>query len=193
MSFRTCWYLTSAMKAKASKRPCPITTLSAGNLDTYEINESLTGDYLWVNTNIGEAFPDVMTPLTWTAIRDLDEEMTIIPGFYILSGNICGRAYTNIRFSMQTKFGVDAKRFIETNRDLFGQTPEGMSIPIYPFSDWDPIKVLVPRMLRILKKFRKASKNQQQYLKSTPNWCKGMTERIQHVNMCYNVLRGGDH
>lgn len=42
----------------------PITTLRAGNLDTYEINESLTGDFLWVNTNIGEAIPDVMTPLT---------------------------------------------------------------------------------------------------------------------------------
>ena len=32
-------------------------------------NDSLAGDYLWTNTNLGEAIPDVMTPLTWSLVR----------------------------------------------------------------------------------------------------------------------------
>jgi len=74
----------------------PITTLSSGDLDTYEINESLTGDALWVNTNVGEAIPDVITPLTWSIVRALDIESGFVPGYYLWSGNICGRIYSNI-------------------------------------------------------------------------------------------------
>ena len=52
----------------------PITTVTSGNLNTYEINESLAGDALWVNTNVGEAIPDVISPLTWSIVRILDNE-----------------------------------------------------------------------------------------------------------------------
>ena len=31
-------------------------------------NDSLAGDYLWTNGNLGEALPDVMTPATWSFI-----------------------------------------------------------------------------------------------------------------------------
>jgi len=86
----------------------PITTLKPGNPDTYEWNDSLTGDFLWTNTNVGEAFADVFTPLSWSVIRALDEEQAAIPGYYLVSGNICGRAYTNISFllSVFPTFGI---------------------------------------------------------------------------------------
>jgi pyruvate,water dikinase len=32
-------------------------------------NDSLTGDYLWTSTNLGEAIPDVMTPCTWSLVQ----------------------------------------------------------------------------------------------------------------------------
>jgi phosphoenolpyruvate synthase/pyruvate phosphate dikinase len=41
----------------------PITTLIGHDPATGEHNASLTGDYLWSNTNLGEAFIDVLTPL----------------------------------------------------------------------------------------------------------------------------------
>lgn len=40
----------------------PITTLITGNPDTYEWNDTLDGDFLWTNTNVGEAMSDVFTP-----------------------------------------------------------------------------------------------------------------------------------
>lgn len=68
-----------------------ITTLTAGNLDTYELNYSLLGDELWTNTNVAEAIPDVYAPFTWSIGRQLDEALNFIPGYYIFSGNIYGR------------------------------------------------------------------------------------------------------
>lgn len=126
----------------------PITTLTAGNLDTYEINESLTADSLWVNTNIAEAVPDVITPLSWSIIRSLDLEVGAIPGYYIWSGNICGRVYSNIgqRFSAIVTIGVG----LETGRNLlgqiFGKIPEQIDIPLYPFSFKELMSHMLPRV-----------------------------------------------
>ena len=32
-------------------------------------NDSLIGDYLWSNTNIGETLSDVLTPFSWSIIQ----------------------------------------------------------------------------------------------------------------------------
>lgn len=65
-------------------------------MDTFEWNDSLSGDFLWTNTNVGESISDVVTPLSWSIIRALDEEHNVIPGHYLMSGNICGRVYSNV-------------------------------------------------------------------------------------------------
>src|SRR5690606_1314770 len=107
----------------------PITTLSAGNLDTYEINETLVEDTLWVNTNVAEAIPDIFSPLTWSIVRELDDEQSFIPGYYLWSGNICGRVYSNIgrRVSAIAAItGWDTKRILGLLGDLCGQTPEDL-------------------------------------------------------------------
>src|SRR5258706_10517407 len=41
----------------------------AQNPTIEEWNDSLAGDYLWTNGNVGEAVPDVMTPCTWSLIQ----------------------------------------------------------------------------------------------------------------------------
>ena len=75
----------------------PITTMQAYNSVTGEWNDSLTGDYLWTNANFGEAFPDVMTPFTWSMVErylhanGVGREKTRYP----LVGNIGGRLYIN--------------------------------------------------------------------------------------------------
>lgn len=101
----------------------PVTTLSPGNPDTYAWNDSLAGDFLWVNTNIGEAMPEVLTPLTWTLARALDNEINIVPGYYTLSGNICGRAYTNVNMSLSilSTFGVSIERGLKMITAAFGR------------------------------------------------------------------------
>ena len=159
----------------------PITTITSGNIDTYDINESLAGDALWVNTNVGEAIPDVITPLTWSIVRALDIESSFIPGYYLWSGNICGRIYSNIsqRLSAITGlYGIDEKRGMSLLGDLFGQFPEGMSMPVYPFKRLELIKVMLPGIKNLLKNTIKASKDMSQHIKDTPDWCSKMTEKI---------------
>lgn len=168
----------------------PITTLQDGNFDTYEINESLTGDFLWVNTNIGEAIPDVMTPLTWTILRVLDNEISTVPGYYLWSGNICGRAYTNInmRLSIWNAFGISAKRGMSLLKDVLGDVPEEMRIPIYPFSRFGLLKTVLPRVGRYFGKMLKAFRNINHYLEENPIWCKRMTEQIQKLKTKEELL-----
>lgn len=160
----------------------PITTLTSGNLDTYEINESLSGDSLWVNTNVGEAIPDVITPLTWSIVRSLDVESGFIPGYFLWSGNICGRIYSNIsqRLSAITAlYGFDVKRGMSLMGDLFGQFPEGMNVPVYPFARLELIKIMFPRIKNLIKNTMKASKNMHEHNKNTPEWCRNISEKIK--------------
>ncbi len=59
-----------------------------------EWNTSLNGDYLWSNTNFGEAVGGVMTPLTWSVIRFTLADWVFLPGHETV-GNIGGRPYVN--------------------------------------------------------------------------------------------------
>lgn len=168
----------------------PITTLKPGNPDTYEWNDTQTGDFLWTNTNIGEAIPDVMTPLTWSVLRSLDEESTVIPGYYIWSGNICGRAYTNISVALSIfpAFGLPMTFALKKMREALGQIPEGMSIPVYPFSRLHLIKEALPNVIRFKKKVAEASRHMQEHLAHTPDWCRRMTALIRNVQTKEELL-----
>lgn len=162
----------------------PITTLAAFNLETYEVNYSLVGDELWTNTNVAEAIPDIYPPFTWSIARQLDESMNFIPDYYVFSGNICGRPYMNIsrRVSMiSTVLGKDANSALKLLGDLYGQIPEGMKMPIYPFSRLQVLKVMLPIIARTTKQSLKVSKNLPKFLKETPAWCIEMRKRIKGV------------
>lgn len=161
----------------------PITTLITGNPDTYEWNDTLDGDFLWTNTNVGEAMSDVFTPLSWSIIRALDEEQMTIPGYYLFSGNICGRAYTNISYalSLYPAFGKDIKSLIKTMSEVFGQMPEEIEIPIYPFSKLGLIKGMAPKLKHRLKNIIKASKEIPEHLNESPDLRRRMTETIKEV------------
>ena len=149
----------------------PITTQKTGNLDTYELND----------TNVGEAMTDVFTPLSWSVIRALDEEQMVVPGYYLFSGNICGRMYSNVNMalSIYPAFGKDYKPVLKKMNDIFGQMPEGMNIPIYPFSGLGLIKAMMPGIMNTLKKSKEVTKAMPHYFTDTPNWCRTMKERIE--------------
>ncbi|MBB6214182.1 pyruvate,water dikinase [Anaerosolibacter carboniphilus] len=168
----------------------PITTLISGNLDTYEINESLVSDTIWVNTNVGEAIPDVVTPLTWSIVRDLDIESSTIPGYYLWSGNICGRIYSNIgqRLSAIIAMYGNAKIGLKILSEIFGQMPEGLTIPVYPLSRMDVLKAIVPRAKYYFKKYREISKIMPQHIQKTPDWCRRMREAIKKINTKEELL-----
>lgn len=168
----------------------PITTLKPGNPDTYELNDSFDGDFLWTNTNVGEAMADVFTPLSWSVIRDLDEEQMAVPGYYLFSGNICGRMYSNVNLalSIYPAFGKDYKPVLKKMNDIFGQMPEGMDIPIYPYSGLGLIKAMIPGIMKTSKKSKEVAKAMPNYLKDTPNWCRTMKVRIEGIKTSKELL-----
>ena len=98
------------------------------NAATGEWNDSLTGDFIWSNTNIGEAFSGVMTSYTWSLIGGAHDELNILPG-YAAAGNIGGRAYTNgsAMYAMLKALG----RTFTDMTEIGGRAelPEGMTIP----------------------------------------------------------------
>ena len=162
----------------------PITTLSAGNPDIYEINYSLMGDELWTNTNVAEAIPDVYPPFSWSIARLLDDAINFIPGYYVFSGNICGRPYMNISKRVSAIAAVTGKNdrsALMLLGDLYGELPEGMQMPLYPFSRIGVLKVMLPIVIRIAKQSIKAKRNYSEFLKDTPDWCINMRERINNA------------
>ena len=168
----------------------PITTLNPGNLDTYELNDSLVGDYLWTNANIGEAMSDPFTPLSWSIMRMLDKEQERLPGHYMLSGNICGRAYSNISLitSLAPAFGRDIKSLHTLMSSVFGELPEGVEIPVYPFQKWSLVKTMAPRVFHRLKCLARAFFTLGPYLKETAVWCRQLTARIEATETREDLL-----
>lgn len=145
--------------------------MNPGNPDTYELNYSLMGDYLWSNANVAEAISDVVTPFTWSILQKHDEEISVVPGYY-LWGIICGRMYSNVSQLISAASVLGTRGGIEKMGDIFGKIPKELSIPIYPFSKWGYIKEMIPKVIRYLKKTKAAAKNTSQFLKDTPDWCR---------------------
>ncbi len=168
----------------------PITTVRTSNLDTYELNESLDGDFLWSNTNVGEAMSGVMSPLSWSLIRDIDEEQSTVPGSLLFSGNICGRLYSNISMllSIYPAFGKDPRPTLKKLGDIFGQFPEGIDIPVYPFAPLALVKGMIPKVNNTLKKIKEGRKIAEQYLKETPDWCENIKIRIKNIKTKSELL-----
>lgn len=138
----------------------PVTSLRTINYDSYEINESLDGDFLWTNNNVGEAIPDVMTPFTWSLIRELDIECQRITGYYLWSGNICGRVYTNVSMllSIMPQFGLSLNWGKQLIGDVFGNIPNDIEVPLYPFEKVALIKELIQRGKKNVKRIKEAQK-----------------------------------
>ncbi|MCX2949251.1 PEP/pyruvate-binding domain-containing protein [Lentzea sp. NEAU-D7] len=104
----------------------PITSLRV------EWNDTLDGDYLWSNGNVGEAIPEVMTPVTWSLVKELSG--TAI-GPHRISGNIGGRFYLNI--STYTALGAavgKADEMLRAGEETFGRIPAGVTVPPLPMS-----------------------------------------------------------
>lgn len=158
----------------------PITTLQTIHYETYEVNESLDHNYMWTNNNIGEALPDVMTPLTWSLTRELDEETQKISGYYLWSGNICGRAYSNVSliFSFMGKFGMSLNFSKKLVGNVFGNFPADVDMPVYPFGYIELLKDVSWRGKRNFARIQAAKKNLTETLRRSRPWCEETVRRI---------------
>jgi phosphohistidine swiveling domain-containing protein len=151
-------------------------TLMGHNPATGEWNATLTGDYLWSNTNLGEAFIDVLTPFSYSVA--LLGAYELVAGM-LMSGNICGRLYFNMSLvvSMYSAFGIE-KRVLQMTETSLGRLPDDVEIPMIHFSLPYTLKHIVPKAIKAEMRQSKCRKGLAQWLASTRSWCMTMHQRI---------------
>lgn len=109
----------------------PITTLRRLDPRNYDINGTRSGCKLLTKTNVGEIFMKPVSPMTFSVLEKINE-MLGLPDWL---DNICGQAYMNISVmcSIQVAFGRTPEKAYEAVRELVGEIPEGVEVPISPF------------------------------------------------------------
>jgi phosphohistidine swiveling domain-containing protein len=146
----------------------------------FDWNESLHGDYLWSNTNFGEAVTEVMTPLAWSVLQFTLEDWIFIHG-YSTTGMIGGYPYLNISVfaSLFHALGRSRKQLMESMEStLYMQLPDGMDIPLLPASRWVILSGM-PALLRTQLKQRQGVTRLPAYLDENLGWFRGMRDLIK--------------
>jgi phosphohistidine swiveling domain-containing protein len=163
----------------------PITTLQGYNPATGEWNDSLTGDYLWTNTNFVEAVPDVMTPSTWSLVQILhfDTATAVMPRTLPLTGNICGRPYVNISLALSIfrATGMKPQDAVRRAEELFGRLPEGLDFAVPSLFTLPEILRLVPTNMKLEIQFRRRIKRMPEFVAEAPRRCESLRQRIEQV------------
>ena len=149
----------------------PITT--SGRPDPW--NDSRAGDFLWTNTNVGEAIPDVMTPATWSMVQvfltDAMATASIPP--YVGYGRIGGRIYLNVSVMMTLSgvVGVNENRFRTLTEEVFGRLPDDLEIPPVRVHRFAVLRAIAPMALHVLGEARRDVKQLAAYLADHAELC----------------------
>jgi len=161
-------------------------------------NDSLSGNYLWNNTNFGEAITETMMPMTWSVLQFTLDDWVFLPGLSTV-GNIGGQPYINISIfaSLFKALGRNRQQLLElTEGTMYMQLPEEMEIPIIPLSPKEIFKGLL-NLLRVQNKQAQGRKHLSTYLANNPEWFKQMKTRIQAeqskkelAHLWHNEIRG---
>lgn len=143
-------------------------------------NDTVKGDYLWTNGNLGEAIPDVMTPITWSFVRLFIHEAmsaSAIPGFDLV-GNIGGRFYMNLSpiYSMVAAFHV--KSWSSTVANVFGKVPDGLDVPTVKILNWDTVRRMVPGALGVRRRAKANLVGMRPFLAVSRQRCTDLRARI---------------
>ena len=138
-------------------------------------NDSRSGDFLWTNTNVGEAIPDVMTPATWSMVQvfltDAMATASIPP--YVGYGRIGGRIYLNLSvlMTLSAAVGVSEKRYRSLTEEVFGRLPDDLEIPPVKARKRDILRAVLPMALHVLGEARRDVKVLDAYLAEHPALC----------------------
>ncbi|MFJ3402808.1 PEP/pyruvate-binding domain-containing protein [Promicromonospora sp. NPDC090134] len=144
------WALHDGAPAILQARPV---TGAAGQVAVTEVwNDSLLGDFLWTNANLGEALPSVMTPLTWSLVRifmanAMADTDIGVPAY----GTIGGRFYMNLSTTETVAQALGMRKAVDAAyREVFGRLPGQPDIPVVPIGRGELIRRLLPMVGRNL-------------------------------------------
>ena len=151
----------------------PITTAEADGRDPW--NDSRSGNFLWTNTNVGEAIPDVMTPATWSMVQvflsDAMATASIPP--YVGYGRIGGRIYLNVSVmaALSGVVGVNERQFRKLSEEVFGRLPDDVVIPPVKVSWLQTAASVIPVAAHVLAEARRDARSLDEYLAGHPQLC----------------------
>jgi len=173
----------------------PITTLRGHNPVSGEHNDSQTGKFLWANTNLAEAYPEVLTPLSDSLHRLWGEDYLPMRqvGGHLLSGTIGGRAYVNLSLQVSAfrpLFGGDTRKALASIASVWGRVPEGIEIPLLPFSKREWFFQIMPKVLQLMAAMLKnRSREIESFLAQNPAWCEQMHAQVQTADKSEMLIR----
>ncbi len=179
------WALAAGELSVVQARPIttPAARPAAGPGEQW--NDSLDGDYLWGNGNVGEAIPDVMTPATWSFVELLMSRMTFPPSLpgYRGYGRIGGRCYVNVSMSisLEALAGISPRRFAALLGPVLGKLPPIEEIPRPRLPRWKATRLMVPAAVAMLRRVRASQKRMPQFLAGAPSRCERLRAEIEQA------------
>jgi phosphohistidine swiveling domain-containing protein len=164
----------------------PITGLTAAAGSGEQWNDSLDGDYLWSNGNLGEALPDVTTPATWSFIElFMPREISppTLPG-YKGWGRIGGRFYMNVSMSasLGRVAGISVRRFVRLSEPVFGTLPPAQEIPLIRLPRWRVFRLMVPVFATTMRRARMNYKRLPEFVAVAPGRFDELRAEIQRID-----------
>lgn len=163
----------------------PITTLRRLNMDTYEVNGSLSGRKLLTRTNVGEIFQHCVSPMTFSVL----EKINALLGLPDWLDNVCGQPYMNISVmcSAMVSFGKSREKAFEAVSDLVGNVPEGMEIPLTFFDK----KAFLRQIFHLLfpkNKSKLSRKEKHRMVAELPEIARGLMGQIKEIESKEELL-----
>lgn len=159
-----------------------ITTLPDKEIltDYFEWNSSKERHYLWTNNMVGDVFPEVMTPSTWSMWNTVLGNSF---GRHPAIGNIGGRLYLNYSFvySMMRKFGKNHEQTVNFLEAMISPPSENVDIPIIPISIKTILSEIIPYQIKTAWKQRKLKKNWHIITSAVPERCQKIRKKIAEV------------
>ena len=164
----------------------PVTGLTAAAGSAEQWNDSLDGDYLWSNGNLGEALPDVMTPATWSLVElFMPREISppTLPG-YKGWGRVGGRFYMNVSMSasLGRVAGISVRRFVRLTEPVFGKLPPAPEIPLVRLPRWRVTRLMVPVFVTTVNRARRNHKRLSEFVAGAPGRCDELRAQVQQAD-----------
>ncbi|MGW7452452.1 hypothetical protein [Streptomyces sp. NPDC054787] len=143
-------------------------------------NASTGTDSLWTSADLGEAVPEVMTPVVWSFVRQFMREVMV--GATLegrpMYGNIGGRSSMNLPVTATpaAAFG-QGRKFAQANELVFGRLPEGVGIPLLPASTLHVWRDTLGEAARVVSRIRANGKPLPKFLEEAPARCEDLRAR----------------
>ncbi|NPV43677.1 MAG: pyruvate, phosphate dikinase [Firmicutes bacterium] len=148
--------------------------------DNYEWNSSTRGYYLWTNNMVGDVFPEVITPSTWSVWKIVWGEGY---GGHPAIGNIGGRFYINYSFlySLLRRFGKNHEQAVNLLAAIVPLPPGKVDIPSISISLKAILFEVVPFQIKLAWQQRKLKKNWHTVISNVPERCEKLRNKIEKV------------